>query len=242
MSETRVQKIPVLLVDDDALVRRGLRAILSAAPDIDVVAEAADGVEALDLARTHPAQVALVDVRMPRLDGIETVRRLREMAQPPAAVMLTSFNVDRYVYDAITAGACGFLLKDAPEEHLLSAVRSARDGLALLDVRVTAGLARRFDTSPRHASPLLARLTPRETTILVQLASGDSNAIIGHRLHISEATVKTHVSRILTKLHLQTRVQAVVLAYESGLASGRNAAPPDTTRRHDVDCRSRPTP
>ncbi len=234
MSELPGRAIRVLVVDDDALVRRGLRAILSSAPDIEVVAEAADGLEALDLARTHPAQVALVDVRMPRLDGIETARRLREMVGPPAVVMLTSFNLDRYVYDAITAGACGFLLKDASEERLLSAVRSAHDGLALLDVRVTAGLARRFDTSPQHASPLLTRLTPRETTILLQLASGDGNATIGRRLHISEATVKTHVSRILTKLELQTRVQAVVLAYESGLAGRRTEPPLEGTRTHHV--------
>jgi len=207
----------VLLVDDERLVRVGLRAILTAAADLEVVGEASDGVEALEVARSTPADVALVDVRMPRLDGIATTRGLRALPDPPAVVVLTAFDVDRYVYDAVQAGACGFLLKDAPEERLLAAVRTARDGVALFDPRVTLRLVERFAARPVAASPALQRLTPRERTLLLELASGASNAAIGERLHITEATVKTHVSRILAKLGLQTRVQAVVLAYESGL-------------------------
>ena len=217
----------VLLVDDERLVRLGLRAILTAAGDIEVVGEAGDGLEALELAASTQIDVALVDVRMPRLDGIETTRQLRALPHPPAVVVLTSFDMDRYVYDAVHAGACGFLLKDAPEERLLAAVRTAREGVGLFDPRVTVRLVRRLAPRPPVASPTLERLTPRERTLLVELASGSSNAAIAERLHISEATVKTHVSRILTKLGLETRVQAVVLAYESGLV-GRTSEP-DTT-------------
>jgi DNA-binding NarL/FixJ family response regulator len=184
---------------------------------LEVAGEAGDGVEALEVARSARFDVALVDIRMPRLDGIETTRRLRALPDPPAVVVLTSFDVDRYVYEAVHAGACGFLLKDAPEEQLLAAVRSAREGVALFDARVTVRLVERFAPRSPVASPALGRLTPRELTLLLELASGSSNASIGARLHISEATVKTHVSRILAKLGLQTRVQAVVLAYESGL-------------------------
>jgi DNA-binding NarL/FixJ family response regulator len=209
----------VLLVDDERLVRVGLRAILTAAGDIEVAGEAGDGIEALELARSARFDVALVDVRMPRLDGIATTRRLRALPDSPAVVMLTSFDLDRYVYDALHAGACGFLLKDAPEDRLLAAVRTAREGVALLDSRVTVRMVERFAPRPPVASPALRRLTPRELTLLLELASGASNAAIGSRLHISEATVKTHVSRILAKLGLETRVQAVVLAYESGLVS-----------------------
>lgn len=215
-------KTRVLLVDDERLVRVGLRAILTAARDIEVVAEAGDGVEAVEVAPSARADVALVDIRMPRLDGIETTKRLRALADPPAVVMLTSFHVDRYVYDAMRAGACGFLLKDAPEDRLLAAVRTAREGVALFDARVTVHMVERFAPRPPVAFPALARLTPREADLLLELASGSSNAAIGERLHITEATVKTHVSRILAKLRLETRVQAVVFAYESGLV-GRNS-------------------
>ena len=210
-------KARVLLVDDERLVRLGLRAILTAAGDLEVVAEAGDGIEALEVAASVRCDVALVDVRMPRLDGIETTRRLRALPDPPAVLVLTSFDVDRYVYDAVQAGACGFLLKDAPEERLVSAVRTAQEGVALFDPRVTLRLVERFAPPAPVPSPALRRLTPRETTLLIELASGSSNAAIGERLHISEATVKTHVSHILAKLGLETRVQAVVLAYESGL-------------------------
>lgn len=209
----------VLLVDDERLVRVGLRAILTASGDIEVVGEAGDGVEALDLACSIQFDVALVDVRMPRLDGIATTRQLRALPDPPAVIVLTSFDLDRYVYDAVHAGASGFLLKDAPEDRLLAAVRTAREGVALFDPRVTLRLVQRFAPQPPVTSPALSRLTPRELTLLLELASGSSNATIGGRLHISEATVKTHVSRILAKLGLETRVQAVVLAYESGLIS-----------------------
>jgi DNA-binding NarL/FixJ family response regulator len=190
-----------------------------------VVAEAGDGVEAVEVARSAQADVALIDIRMPKLDGIETTRQLRALLHPPAVVILTSFHVDRYVYDAMRAGACGFLLKDAPEDRLLAAVRTAREGVALFDSRVTVHMVERFAPRPPVASPALARLTPREAALLLELASGSSNAAIGERLHITEATVKTHVSRILAKLGLETRVQAVVFAYESGLV-GRTSQTP----------------
>lgn len=209
----------VLIVDDERLVRVGLRAILESVSDIDVVAEAGDGVEAIERARTCAPDVALVDVRMPRLDGIETTRRLRALPDPPAVVMLTSFHLDRYVYDAVLAGAAGFLLKDAPEERLLAAVRTVQQGVALFDPRVTVRMIEQLAPRPSAAAPALKRLTPRETGLLLEVAAGHSNATIAARLHISETTVKTHVSRILAKLGLETRVQAVVFAYESGLVA-----------------------
>lgn len=207
----------LLVVDDERLVRLGLRGILSSAPDVEVVGEAADGVEAVEVARATRPDVALVDVRMPRCDGIEATRRLRALPSAPAVVVLTAFDLDRYVYEAVQAGACGFLLKDAPEERLLAAVRGAVEGVALFDARLTLRLVGRFATRTRAGTELRRRLTPREETLLLELASGSGNAAIAARLDITEATVKTHVSHILAKLGLQTRVQAVVLAYESGL-------------------------
>ncbi|KQT89584.1 hypothetical protein ASG49_17820 [Marmoricola sp. Leaf446] len=207
----------LLVVDDERLVRLGLSGILSSAPDVEVVGEAADGVEAVEVARATRPDVALVDVRMPRCDGIEATRRLRALPSPPAVVVLTAFDLDRYVYEAVQAGACGFLLKDAPEERLLAAVRGAVEGVALFDARLTLRLVGRFAARTRAGTELRRRLTPREETLLLELASGSGNAAIAARLDITEATVKTHVSHILAKLGLQTRVQAVVLAYESGL-------------------------
>lgn len=217
--------VRVMVVDDDRLVRRGLRGILAAAEGIEVVAEAADGEEAVEAARTSRPDVALVDVRMPRVDGIEATRRLRRLAHPPAVVVLTSFDLDRHVWTAVQAGACGYLLKDAPEERLVAAVRAAVDGVALFDARVTVRLVAGFATRASTGDQLLRVLTPRETTLLRELASGESNAGIALRLRISEATVKTHVSHILAKLGAETRVQAVVVAYESGLMDGPGPPP-----------------
>ncbi|SDR72597.1 DNA-binding response regulator, NarL/FixJ family, contains REC and HTH domains [Nocardioides scoriae] len=217
--------VRVLVVDDDRLVRRGLRGILAAADGIEVVAEAADGEEAVEVARSVRPDVALVDVRMPRVDGIEATRRLRRLTEPPAVVVLTSFDLDRYVWTAVQAGACGYLLKDAPEERLVAAVRAAVDGVALFDARLTVRLVASFATRASVGDQLLRVLTPRETTLLRELASGESNAGIALRLRISEATVKTHVSHILAKLGAETRVQAVVVAYESGLMDPAGPTP-----------------
>lgn len=217
--------VRVVVVDDEPLVRTGLRAVLAASGEVAVVGEAGDGEDAVAVVRRTEPDVALLDVRMPGVDGIEATRRVRALPQPPAVVLLTAFDLDRHVVDGLAAGAAGFLLKDAPEEQLLAAVRAARDGVSLLDARVTLRLLDRWAaSSPRGdgaRSAGLARLTPREHVLLRELASGESNAEIAHRLHISEATVKTHVSRILAKLGLATRVQAVVLAYESGLVGAR---------------------
>ncbi len=217
--------IRVLLVDDERLVRIGLRAILNAAPDIEVVAEAGDGIDALVAASAQRVDVALVDVRMPRMDGIETTQRLRTVPNPPAVVMLTSFDLDQHVYDALQAGAYGFLLKDAPEERLIAVVRAAHEGLSLFDPRVTARMVQNFAPRPLRDRGALATLTPREQALLLELASGANNATIGRRLHISETTVKTHVSRILAKLSIETRAQAIVYAYEAGIVGHSSQTP-----------------
>jgi DNA-binding NarL/FixJ family response regulator len=209
--------IGVLVVDDERLVRAGLRAVLDASPGIRVVGEAADGAEAAAAARTLAPDVAVVDVRMPRVDGIEATRRLTRLAPAPAVLVLTTFDADEYVHAALRAGAGGFLLKDAPEERLVAAVRTVHSGASLLDPRVTLRLVQRLAPATPVTAPALDRLTGRETEVLVAVASGASNEGIAERLGISEATVKTHVSRILAKLGLVTRVQAVVLAYETGL-------------------------
>ena len=223
--------VRVVVVDDEPLVRTGLRAVLASSEEVAVVGEAGDGDAAVAVVRQTAPDVVLLDVRMPRLDGIEATRRLRALREPPAVVLLTAFDLDRHVVDGLAAGAAGFLLKDAPEGQLLAAVRAARDGVSLLDARVTLRLLDRW-SGTRPSAPAgaavadaLARLTPREEVLLRELASGESNAEIAGRLHISEATVKTHVSRILAKLGLTTRVQAVVLAYEAGLVGGVDGRP-----------------
>ncbi len=223
--------VRVVVVDDEPLVRTGLRAVLASSEEVAVVGEAGDGDAAVAVVRQTAPDVVLLDVRMPRVDGIEATRRLRALREPPAVVLLTAFDLDRHVVDGLAAGAAGFLLKDAPEGQLLAAVRAARDGVSLLDARVTLRLLDRW-SGTRPSAPAgaavadaLARLTPREEVLLRELASGESNAEIAGRLHISEATVKTHVSRILAKLGLTTRVQAVVLAYEAGLVGGVDGRP-----------------
>ncbi len=215
--------IRVLLVDDQAMVRTGFRMILEAEPDLTVCGEAADGLDAIDLARRVPADVILMDVRMPRCDGIAATERILAGPEPlPRVLMLTTFDLDDHVYDALRAGASGFLLKDASPEQLVEAIRVVASGESLLAPSVTrrliADVARR--PRPQHASwPGLDELTERETEVLQHVARGLTNAEIAAALHLGEATVKTHLGRVLTKLRLRDRVQAVVVAYESGLVT-----------------------
>ena len=211
----------VLIADDDALARTALRTIFDAHDDLELVAEAHDGQQAVEHAgRLHP-DVVLLDIRMPNLDGLEAARQiLASNSNRARVIMLTTFDLDEYVYDALKAGACGFLRKDAPPERLLKFVRSAADGDALLDPTITRRLIERYAggrTSDQAVSGPLSELTPRELEVLTQIARGQSNAEIATVMYLSEATVKTHVSRILAKLDLRDRVQAVVLAYELGL-------------------------
>jgi DNA-binding NarL/FixJ family response regulator len=211
--------ITVLVADDQQMIRRGLRVILEAEDDISVTAEAGDGIEALDQARRDPPMVALLDIRMPQLDGLETARRMIAMSADIRVLILTTFDADDYVYEALRAGASGFLLKDAPADQLIAAVRTVAAGDALIDPSITRRLISRFALAARGTAavpPGLAELTPRELDVLRLVARGLSNAEIARDLVIEENTVKTHVSRILMKLGLRDRVQAVVLAYESG--------------------------
>jgi len=212
----------VVVADDQALVRAGFRMILTA-DGIDVVAEATNGAEAVDAVRRTLPDVVLMDIRMPEVDGLEATRRiLTGDTSEPRVIILTTFDLDRYVYAALSAGASGFLLKDVTPEHLVAAVRMVRSGDALLAPAITRRLVERFasrsaDTAAIHRN--LSALTPRELEVLRLLAQGLSNAELAAHLHLSEATVKTHVARILAKLGLRDRVQAVVVAYETGLVS-----------------------
>ncbi|MFI5952439.1 response regulator [Cryptosporangium sp. NPDC051539] len=211
----------VVVADDQALVRTGFRMILSA-DGIDVVAEATNGAEAVDAVRRTRPDVVLMDIRMPHLDGLEATRRIVTGPDGPRILMLTTFDLDRYVYAALSAGASGFLLKDVTPEQLTAAVRLVRTGDALLAPAITRRLVERFARRDEAASAVhrdLAGLTPRELEVLRLLARGLSNAELASRLSLSEATVKTHVARILGKLQLRDRVQAVVVAYETGLVS-----------------------
>jgi DNA-binding NarL/FixJ family response regulator len=211
----------VVIADDDALARAALRTILDAHEDLEPVAEANDGLEAVEAAGRLFPDVVLLDIRMPNLNGLEAARQILASASNRARViMLTTFDLDGYVYEALIAGASGFLRKDAPPERLLMFMRSSREGDALLDPTITRRLIERFAPPPAsgpQAASKLAELTPREIEVLNQVARGHSNAEIAADMRLSEATVKTHVSRILTKLDLRDRVQAVVLAYEEGL-------------------------
>jgi DNA-binding NarL/FixJ family response regulator len=208
--------IRVVLVDDQTLVRSGFRMILKAEPGIEVVGEAADGRQAIEAVRELRPDLVLMDIRMPNLDGLEATRRILAEPDPPRVLVLTTFDLDEYVFAALRAGASGFLLKDAPEQQLIAAIRVAADGGALFSPSVTRKLIERFagHTDP---PPGLAELTEREREVLRLLARGLSNAEIAAQLVVSEHTVKTHVARVLMKLDLRDRTQAVVLAYESGL-------------------------
>ena len=216
--------IRVVLADDQPLVRTGLRMILSAEQDIEVVGEAANGADATTVCADVAPDVVLMDVRMPEVDGIEATRMITAADNPPKVLVLTTFDLDDVVYDALRAGASGFLLKDAPEERLTTAIRVVADGGSLFAPSVTRKLieefARRTTAAPR---PSLGQLTERETEVLTQVARGLSNAEIAATLFVTENTVKTHVGRMLMKLGLRDRVQAVVLAYESGLVRASDA-------------------
>ncbi|MGA5507263.1 response regulator [Streptomyces umbrinus] len=228
-----IEPLRVLVADDQTLVRTGFRLILRA-DGIDVVAEATNGTEAVDAVRRTRPDVVLMDVRMPEMDGLEATRRILTGApDTPRVIILTTFDLDRYVYAALSAGASGFLLKDVTPEQLTAAVRTVRTGDALLARAITRRLVQRFaqhgsDTAALHRD--LASLTPRELEVLGLLARGLSNAELAGRLHLAEATVKTHVARILAKLGLRDRVQAVIVAYETGLVSAgeREAAQQST--------------
>jgi DNA-binding NarL/FixJ family response regulator len=209
--------IRVVLADDQPLVRTGLRMILGAEPGLEVVAEAGNGREALKAVEAEHPDVVLMDVRMPELDGIEATRAITAMPEPPRVLVLTTFDLDEIVYDALRAGASGFLLKDAPEERLVTAIRVVADGGSLFAPSVTKRLIAEFADRRRADPPRLPALTERETEVLLQVARGLSNAEIAAGLFVSENTVKTHVARLLMKLGVRDRVQAVVLAYESGL-------------------------
>ncbi len=210
-----------MLVDDQPLVRDGLRAILGAQPDIDVIAEAGDGSEAIAAAGQHVLDVVLMDIRMPKLDGISACRELTSRQPAPRVLVLTTHDLDEYVYESLRAGASGFLLKDAPRSEIVHAVHAVHAGDTLLAPAVTRRLVESFVRRPAptgDAVPAqLADLTARELEILRLIGRGLSNSEIGAELFVAEATVKTHVGRVLSKLHLRDRVQAVVLAYESGL-------------------------
>jgi len=223
-----VTNVRVVVADDQALVRSGFRMILTAG-GIDVVAEAATGAEAFDAVRRTRPDVVLMDIRMPEMDGLEATRRIladnTDHTNAPCIIILTTFDLDQYVYAALAAGASGFLLKDVTPEHLVDAVRTVRAGDALLSPTITRRLVQRF-AQPGTDAPAMHRdlrsLTARETEVLRMLAAGLSNAELAQRLFLSEATVKTHVARILAKLELRDRVQAVVVAYESGLVIPRS--------------------
>jgi DNA-binding NarL/FixJ family response regulator len=226
--------IRVLLVDDEQLVRSGLRMILESAGDIEVVGEAADGGDAVGQVRLHRPGVVLMDIRMPNVDGLRATRELTAMPDPPRVIMLTTFELDEYVHAALANGAVGFLLKDTPPADLIQAVRTVAEGNAMLAPTVTrrliAEFAARSSGQALAARRQLDALTGREREVVVAVAQGLSNAEIGNRLYMSEATVKAHVSRVLAKLGMSNRVQAAILAHDAGLL-GPQPVDPDTTGR-----------
>jgi DNA-binding NarL/FixJ family response regulator len=216
--------IGVVIADDQALVRGGFRVLIDAAPDMHVLGEAADGADAVALAREQHPEVVLMDIRMPGVDGIEATRRIKadESTATVNILILTTFDLDEYVYAALRAGASGFMLKDTSPEELLAGIRIVAGGEGLLSPSVTRRLIERFATRPEPMLPdatVTALLTSREHEVLLEVARGHSNPEIAERLHMSAATAKTHVSRLLTKLGARDRTQLVVLAYESGLVT-----------------------
>jgi DNA-binding NarL/FixJ family response regulator len=216
----------IVLVDDQALVRGGFRSILDRQEDIDVVGEAGSGEEALAVCARERPDLVCMDLRMPGMDGIEATRRLMREESPPRVLVLTTFDLDAYVYEALRAGASGFLVKDAPPERLVAAVRSVAAGEELFAPTVLRRLVEAYVRQPpaEPSSDVLDVLTDREREVLLQMAAGLSNAEIAATLYLSPLTVKTHVTRILTKLGLRDRVQAVVLAYECGLVRRGSSA------------------
>ena len=227
------ERIRLVLVDDQALVRAGFRMVLDAQSDMEVVGEAGDGVDALDLLRTTPADVVLMDIRMPRMDGVAATERLCAQPDPPRVIVLTTFDLDEYAHAALRAGASGFMLKDAGPEELLAAIRAVHAGDSVIAPSTTRRLIEHFTqglaTSPSSsastavddAHPRLADLTAREVEVLTAVARGLTNGEIAAELFLAEATVKTHIGRILSKAQLRDRVQMVLLAYESGLVDVR---------------------
>jgi DNA-binding NarL/FixJ family response regulator len=212
--------VGILIADDQTLVRAGLRMIVEAADDLRVVAEAKDGIEAIEATRRTRPDIVLMDIRMPRMDGIEATRQIMAGSDhPPRLLMLTTFDLDEYVFDALHAGASGFLLKDAPPEQLVAGIRVVAQGDSLLAPSLTTRLIESFvrDRTRAQKPPELDELTTRELEILGLIARGLSNAQIAEQLVVSVTTVKTHVARVLSKLGLRDRVQAVVLAYETGI-------------------------
>jgi DNA-binding NarL/FixJ family response regulator len=211
--------IKVIVADDQALIRGGLRMIIDAAADMELVAEAGNGRAAVECARRTPADVILMDVQMPAMDGLEATRQILALPDPPRVLVLTTFDLDEYVFGALEAGASGFLLKDVLPEELVAGIRTIAEGESLLAPTVTTRLIASFRERQAHrpVPPEIGSLTPREREIFDLLARGESNAQIAGRLMLSRATVKTHVTRILAKLGLTDRVQAVVLGYETGM-------------------------
>ncbi len=212
--------IKVLLADDEDIVRSGLRTILSSADDIEVVAECDDGAQVADLARQHRPNVVLLDIRMRTTDGLSALRRLRALPDPPAVAMLTTFDVDEYVQEALRVGANGFLLKDTEPTQMIKAVRDLAHGGAVLDPKVAARVLSAVASGERAAEParrLLASLSDREREVVTLIGQGLSNAEIGSELHLSEATVKGYVSAVLGKIGAVNRVQAALVAYRGGL-------------------------
>jgi len=214
--------ISVLLVDDEELVRFGLRTVLEASGDFAVVGEAGNGADGVTAARELRPDVVLIDIRMPVMDGLTATQRILALPDPPQVAVLTTFHLDEYVYAALAAGAAGFLLKDTPPREIAAAVRAVADGTATLSPAVTATLIDSYverKAAPRRAAALerVAALSDREREVLRLLGTGESNADLARRLYVSEATVKTYVSRLLTKLDLANRTQAAILAHEAGL-------------------------
>jgi DNA-binding NarL/FixJ family response regulator len=212
--------IRVVIADDQAIARQGLRMILETEPDIEVVGEATDGLDALGQVQRRAPDVLLIDIRMPRMDGLEATRRLRR-TDGVEVIVITTFDLDEYVFEALRAGAVGFLVKDSPPQRIVDAVRSVARGDALISPEVTRRLLDRFVAAApaRAGDPALADLTPRERDVLLGIAAGRSNADIAAHLHLEESTVKGHVGRMLAKLGLTSRVQAVIFAYETGLVA-----------------------
>ncbi|MEL4358474.1 MULTISPECIES: response regulator transcription factor [unclassified Luteococcus] len=223
--------IRVLLVDDQEMIRMGFRMVLGTAEGIEVVGEASDGDEVLDALGAHPADVVLMDVRMPRMDGIDATRQVSSLTDPPHVLVLTTFDLDEYAYEALRAGASGFLLKDTPLQELAAAIRHVHHGDAVVAPSTTRRLLGHFTRAATHpvlgdtrrTAEALESLTPRERDVLGLVARGMSNREIAEELVLSEGTVKVHVGHVLTKLDLRDRVQAVVLAYETGLIAPGSA-------------------